>query len=132
MTNAEKFKQVFGFEPDTNEMIRGDCPDLNKDCKYYNYVEGCRCQDWWNEEFKNVCLDKEVMLNMLSMMPTETLQLAYLYAVNFNLTGDDVTKTWNTATQQAAIINRVYQRGYYCGLETANKKEETFDEQTHA
>ena len=124
MTNAEKFKEVFGFEPDKNTMIREDCPDQNKNCKYYNYVEGCSCQDWWNEIFKNVNPDKEVILNMLSMMPIETLQLAYTYAINFNLTGEDVTKTWNTATQQAAIISRAYQRGYYYGLETANKKED--------
>ena len=132
MTNAEKFKDVFGFEP--NKYARVIPCGNNEECnRYYNINDfDCHCEDWWNEIFKNTNSDKEVILNLLSTMPIETLQLAYVYAINFNLTGDDVTKTWNTATQQSAIISKAYQRGYYHGLETANKKEETFDEPTHA
>ena len=75
----------------------------------------------------NANTDKENILNMLSMMPNEALQLAYLYAINFNLTGDDVTKVWNTAVQQSAIISSAYKRGYYEGLRVANGSKE-YDE----
>lgn len=55
MTNAEKFKEVFGFDPDTSICIRDDCPDKYADCEWYNRFRGmCQCDEWWGEEFKEV------------------------------------------------------------------------------
>ena len=51
MTNAEKFKEVFGVVPSTKY-----CPIVYlEDCKkckgYFKYI-GCCGSDWWNSEYK--------------------------------------------------------------------------------
>lgn len=53
MTNAEKFKEVFGAIPTITHcpiLYREDC----KKCKGYrntNYLDCCG-SDWWNSEYK--------------------------------------------------------------------------------
>lgn len=49
MTNAEKYKEVFGLTPD-----KGSCPtELCEDCP--GHVEECICTcKWWDEEYKEV------------------------------------------------------------------------------
>ena len=47
MTNAEKYKEVFGFLPDCGNCPTewcGECPITPKDC--------LKTFDWWNEEYK--------------------------------------------------------------------------------
>lgn len=50
MTNAEKYKEVFGFEPD-----KGNCP--SNDCGTCP-LHDCDCRplkaavDWWDSEYK--------------------------------------------------------------------------------
>ena len=52
-TNAEKFREVFGFEPLTTT-----CPcvisDIQcEDCEYFNYDDGlCYGTSFWNAEYK--------------------------------------------------------------------------------
>lgn len=48
MTNAEKFKEVFGFE-----VIKASCPLKIScgDCKYNNKLPDCS-YNFWNEEYK--------------------------------------------------------------------------------
>lgn len=53
MTNAEKFKEVFGAIPTTVHcpiLYREDC----KKCKGYRNRNSfdCRSSDWWNSEYK--------------------------------------------------------------------------------
>lgn len=50
MTNAEKFKEVFGVEPDEESMAIA-CP-IDKDCKFQSEMGSCHCEDWWQEEYK--------------------------------------------------------------------------------
>ena len=47
-TNKEVFKQVFGFDPNTNTCV------MSKDCCNGNPAEcdGCRFNDWWNAPYK--------------------------------------------------------------------------------
>lgn len=49
MTNAEKYKEVFGFPPD-----KGSCP--TECCEFCpGYVEECLCTcKWWDDEYKEV------------------------------------------------------------------------------
>lgn len=51
MTNKEKFKEVFGFEPDTNICIMNA-----KVCNETKCPENCnyKAQFWWNEEYEKV------------------------------------------------------------------------------
>lgn len=56
MTNAEKFKETFGFEPDV-DFCPFECPELyaSYKCKYFEELDGgCHCETWWNEEYKEV------------------------------------------------------------------------------
>ena len=51
MTNAEKFKEVFGFAPSKN-----DCPVISIVqcwyCKGFHKDTNCKDSDWWNSEYK--------------------------------------------------------------------------------
>lgn len=54
---------------------------------------------------------KQLILEKLSNMPEMLVLTAYLYAKNYIVYGEDVTKEWNTAVQQSAILEKVYNRG---------------------
>ena len=55
MTKLEKFKEVFGFEPDVDNSNILPC---GRQCPYYNdnYAMGCRCDsnalDWWYSDYE--------------------------------------------------------------------------------
>lgn len=46
MTNAEKFSEVFGFEP--NE----ECPFPSRVCLEHESCNGCPLDGWWEKEYK--------------------------------------------------------------------------------
>ena len=48
-TNADKFKEVFGFKPFTNNCINGEVKC--KDCEYYDYGV-CNASRFWEDEYK--------------------------------------------------------------------------------
>ena len=53
MTNKEKFKEIFGIEPDCGRCNPYPCEE--NDCKYWEQCEnqpGCPCDNWWDWEFK--------------------------------------------------------------------------------
>lgn len=47
------------------------------------------------------------LLDKLSEESTRVLETAYVYAKTYILYGADITKPWNTAVQQASILERV-------------------------
>ena len=51
MTNAEKFKEIFGFEPS-----KCSCPVISLvncwNCKGFHRDTNCIESDWWNSEYK--------------------------------------------------------------------------------
>lgn len=52
MTNAEKFEEVFGVEPDTSCCILM-CETMSYPCKYLEELDGgCNCNKWWDEQYK--------------------------------------------------------------------------------
>jgi len=51
MTNAEKFKEVFGVEPDEESMAIA-CPIDGRSCKYQSEMGSCHCEAWWLDEYK--------------------------------------------------------------------------------
>ncbi len=70
---------------------------------------------------------KEKLFNLMVDMPIETIQIAFLYAKNYTEYGIDVTKTWNTAIQNASALEQAYKSGYYeamdkFALEEASKR----------
>lgn len=72
MTNKEKFKEIFGIEPDCGPCTPYPCEE--NDCKYWEQCEnepGCPCEGWWNWEFKepttknDLGVDKEQLKTMI-------------------------------------------------------------------
>ena len=50
MTNAEKYKEVFGFEPERKlDCICSDCTKCPIDA---NYCDKYLVFEWWNSEYK--------------------------------------------------------------------------------
>ena len=59
---------------------------------------------------------KQALIDLMKDMPLQTLQIAFLYAKNYVKYGEDVTKTWNTATEQACALEKARNIGYYEAL----------------
>lgn len=71
------------------------------------------------QEYENKWLIEE-----LSKMPPMVIATAYLHAINYTLYGEDVTEKWVTATEQAAILEKAYRKGYYDALQRQTESEE--------
>ena len=65
------------------------------------------------------------LIDELSKMPPMVIATAYLYALNYALYSEDVTKKWVTATQQTAILQKAYNEGYNDALQKQAESEET-------
>ena len=66
--------------------------------------------------------ERKKLIEELSKMPPMVIATAYLYAMNFELYGVDVTKEWVTATQNASALSRAYEKGYYEGFKNAESE----------
>ena len=58
---------------------------------------------------------KELLWTEMRKEPLAVITLALMYAKNFQETGEDVTKRWITAEQQAEALERYYNKGYNTG-----------------
>lgn len=67
---------------------------------------------------------KQALIDLLKDMPIQTLQIAYLYAKNYSEYGEDVTRTWVTATQNASALEGAYRKGYYDALKRQAESED--------
>ena len=57
-------------------------------------------------------IDKENLLEKLAKEDLQVLVLAYVYAKHLYMYGEDVTKTIQSATENAAMLGKAYRRGY--------------------
>lgn len=55
--------------------------------------------------------EREVLIEELSKLDTQTLAMAYVYAKNLTMFGVDVVKEWETVVQQSSDLYRAYSRG---------------------
>ena len=55
---------------------------------------------------------KQKLLNSLVEEPTMVISTAYAYAKNYVMYGEDITKEWTTAVQQASVIQEVRQKAW--------------------
>ena len=53
---------------------------------------------------------KQKILDLLAEEPTMVLSTAYVYAKNYVEYGEDITKAWTTAVQQASVLQEVRQK----------------------
>ena len=65
---------------------------------------------------------KQQMLDELAECPDAVLSLAYVYAKNYNICGEDVTKTWTNVIQNSQFVEGIYQKGYYDALKDVEEK----------
>ena len=66
---------------------------------------------------------KDALLEELAKEDLQVLSLAYVYAKNMLLYGEDVTKTIATATQNVAILEKAYNKGYYDAMNRISAQE---------
>lgn len=68
MTNAEKFREVFGYEPATDAVVcnKEDWCGASEPCKYCTGNANAigREEDWWNSEYP--CKDLVVGVKLAS------------------------------------------------------------------
>lgn len=67
--------------------------------------------------------DKEILLDLLSKETEQVIAIAYVYAKNIELYGIDITKVWDTTTENASAMEKAYQRGYVDGYNCGVNKE---------
>ncbi len=56
---------------------------------------------------------KEALLEELAKEDLQVLSLAYMYATNLQMYGEDVTKAICSATENAAMMEKAYRKGYH-------------------
>ena len=67
--------------------------------------------------------ESTMLIEELSKMPPMVITIAYLYAANYILYGEDVTEKWLTATQNASALEKAYGKGYYDALQRQAESE---------
>lgn len=66
---------------------------------------------------------KEQLIEVLAKTPPMILATAYLYATNYVQYGEDVTKAWLTAVQNASALEKAYIKGYNDALQRRTESE---------
>ena len=67
---------------------------------------------------------KQQLLEALKSERSDILSLAYNYAKGFELSGDDVTKTWENVSYNMASIKQAYAKGFQAGLDFYEQQRE--------
>lgn len=101
-----------------------------KDGKPHEYR--CICEDCgtevgvWSKSYGPEILEeqtkREALLRELAKEDLQVLALAYTYAKNIQMYGEDVTEKCQTATQKASALEKAYNKGYYDAMEQLSRK----------
>ena len=67
---------------------------------------------------------KEALLEALAKEDVQILGLAYAHAKYLILYGVDIEKTIATATENAEVLTRAYQKGYYDAMKRCDRMRE--------
>jgi len=67
---------------------------------------------------------KQIMLDELAKEPGVVIAMAYMYAKTFVRYGVDITKAWETTTQQKEILEEAYNKGYADAMKAVYPEEE--------
>ena len=67
---------------------------------------------------------KQKLLDSLAEEPTMVISTAYAYAKNYVMYGEDITKEWTTAVQQASILEQVRQKAWVEAYDSFKKEYE--------
>lgn len=67
----------------------------------------------------------KLLIDELSKMPPMVIATAYIHALYYTKYGEDVTKKWVTATQQACALEKAYNNGYHDAMLRYTKSKES-------
>lgn len=67
---------------------------------------------------------KQKLLDSLAEEPTMVISTAYAYAKNYVMYGEDITKAWTTAVQQASVIQEVREKAWVEAYDSFKKEYE--------
>ena len=70
---------------------------------------------------------REYLLESLAEEDTQILALAYAHAQYLKMYGIDIEKALYTATENAEVMTRAYQKGYYDAMERVNRESQATD-----
>ena len=70
---------------------------------------------------------REYLLESLAEEDTQILALAYAHAQYLKMYGIDMEKALYTATENAEVMTRAYQKGYYDAMERVNRESQATD-----
>jgi predicted nucleic acid-binding protein len=76
------------------------------------------------DECKELISVKQKLLDSLAEESTMVISTAYAYAKNYVKYGEDITKAWTTAVQQASIIEKVSLNAWAQAHETFRREYE--------
>lgn len=62
------------------------------------------------------------LLEQFADFSSSLILLAFMYAKNFEETGEDITKRWGTAVQQSEALQKCYEKGYNEGFRAGVEK----------
>ena len=65
---------------------------------------------------------KERLLKQFMEFSPSLILIAFMYAKNFEETGEDITKRWVTAEQQGDALQRYYDKGFNAGYQEGIQK----------
>lgn len=108
-SELEKAVEIIRTELLTDQFISTEATDAVQ--KLIDFTQSKICG-----EDKTMSM-KDILIKSLASESYECLSAAYLYAKHFTKFGVDVTKVWNTATEQSDAMRRAYELGYHEGLE---------------
>lgn len=63
------------------------------------------------------------MLEELAKEDLQVLSLAYVYATNLHMYGEDVTKAICSATENTAMMEKAYRKGYHDAMSRMSRME---------
>ena len=72
-------------------------------------------------------MNKDKLLEAMRQFDNMTLSVAFVYAKNLILYGENVTEKWVTATQNASALEKAYRKGYYDALQRQAESEDKND-----
>jgi hypothetical protein len=67
--------------------------------------------------------ETQYLIDELAKMPPMVIATAFLYALNYTRYGEDVTKDWTTATQNANALEKAYIEGYRDALQRQEERD---------
>lgn len=97
---------------------------FTKMVKVISLLEG---SDMWVILSRDVKTTREELLESLAKQDTQIIALAYAHAQYLKMYGIDIEKALHTATENAEVITRAYQRGYYDAMEKVSRNSQASD-----